>query len=143
MARRSRILKRRMNLKKISIVLSVIIGLTLLNCKQSTAQQSTLLEPQEMQEFLSNDDVLLVDVRTPQEFNSGHIENAINVDFKSSDFAEKVQKLDTTKTLVIYCRSGRRSGMGTPEFVKAGFKEVRDLKGGVLNWQKKGLKLVK
>ena len=132
-----------MNLKKISIVLSVIIGLTLLNCKQTSAQQSTLLEPQEMKEFLSSNDILLVDVRTPNEFNSGHIENAINVDFKSSDFAEKVQKLDTTKTLVIYCRSGRRSGMGTPEFEKAGFKKVYDLKGGVLNWQKNDLKLVK
>ncbi len=132
-----------MNLKKISIVLSVIIGLTLLNCKQTSVQQSTLLEPQEMKEFLSSNDILLVDVRTLQEFSSGHIKNAINIDFKSSDFAEKVQKLDTTKTLVIYCRSGRRSSMGTTEFVKAGFKQVYDLKGGVLNWQKSGLPLAK
>ncbi len=132
-----------MNLKKISIILSVVIGLTLLNCKQSAAQQSTLLEPQEFKEFLSSNEVLLIDVRTPQEFNSGHIENAVNIDFKSPDFAMAVQKLDTTKTLVIYCRSGRRSGMGTPTFVKAGFKQLYDLKGGVLNWQKDGLKLVK
>lgn len=143
MERRSRTLKTRTNLKKLSIVLSVIISFTLLNCKQSAAQQSTLLEPQEMKEFLSSNDVLLVDVRTPHEFNSGHIENAINIDFKSVDFAKEVQKLDVTKTLVIYCRSGRRSGMGTPEFVKAGFKQVYDLKGGVLNWQKNDLKLVK
>ncbi|NNL15340.1 MAG: rhodanese-like domain-containing protein [Flavobacteriaceae bacterium] len=130
-------------MKKLSIVLFVIIGFSLLNCKQTSAQQSTLLEPKEMKEFLASNDVLLIDVRTPQEFKSGHIENAVNVDFKSSDFSEAVQKLDTTKTLVIYCRSGRRSGMGTTEFIKAGFDEVLDLKGGVLNWQKQGLELVK
>lgn len=130
-------------MKKLAIILSVIIGFTLLNCKQTAVQQSTLLEPQEMKEFLSSDDILLVDVRTPKEFNAGHIKNAINVDFKSSKFDEEVQKLDTTKTLVIYCRSGRRSGMSTPDFLKAGFKEVHDLKGGVLNWQKSGLPLAK
>lgn len=121
----------------------MIVGLTLFNCKQSSAQQSTLLEPQEFKEFLTNNDVLLVDVRTPQEFKSGHIENAANINFLSSDFEQNVQKLDTTKTLVIYCRSGNRSGKSTSVFLNAGFNEVRDLKGGVLNWQKSGLELEK
>ena len=132
-----------MNLKKISIILSVVIGLTLLNCKQSAAQQSTLLEPQEFKEFLSANEVLLVDVRTPREFNSGHIENAININFLSAEFEKEIQKLDSTKTLVIYCRSGNRSSKSTSKFVKAGFKQFYDLKGGVLNWEKTGLKLVK
>ncbi len=132
-----------MNLKKISILLSVVIGLTLLNCKQSTAQQSTLLEPQEFKEFLSVNDVLLVDVRTPKEFNSGHIKNAININFLSAEFEKEIKKLDTTKTLVIYCRSGNRSGKSASIFVKVGFDQLYDLKGGVLKWQKNGLKLVK
>ncbi len=132
-----------MKLKKLSIILSVVIGLFLLNCKQSTAQQSTLLEPQEFKEFISTNEVLLVDVRTPREFNSGHIEKAININFLSSEFDEQIQKLDTTKTLVIYCRSGNRSGKSSPKFVKVGFDNLYDLKGGVLNWQKSGLKLVK
>lgn len=123
--------------------MSVIVGITLFNCKQSTAQQSTLLEPQEFKEFLANNEVLLVDVRTPQEFNAGHIENAVNINFLSSDFEQNVQKLDTTKTLVIYCRSGNRSGKSAEVFLNAGFSEVRDLKGGVLNWQKNGLELEK
>ena len=130
-------------MKKISIVLSVVIGLTFFNCKQTAAQHATLLEPMEFKEFLSTNDVLLVDVRTPQEFNSGHIENAINIDFLSSEFDEQIQKLDTTKTLVIYCRSGNRSGKSTSKFVKVGFDQLYDLKGGVLNWEKTGLELVK
>ena len=132
-----------MKLKKLSIILGVVIGLSLLNCKQSTAQQSTLLEPQEFKEFVSANEVLLVDIRTPREFNSGHIEKAININFLSSEFDEQIQKLDTTKTLVIYCRSGNRSSKSTSKFVKVGFDNLYDLKGGVLNWQKSGLKLVK
>ena len=123
--------------------MSVIVGITLFNCKQSTAQQSTLLEPQEFKEFLANNEVLLVDVRTPQEFNADHIENAVNINFLWSDFEQNVQKLDTTKTLVIYCRSGNRSSKSAEVFLNAGFSEVRDLKGGVLNWQKNGLELEK
>jgi rhodanese-related sulfurtransferase len=132
-----------MKLKKLSIILSVVIGLSLLNCKQSKAQQSTMLEPQEFQEFVSANEVLLVDVRTPKEFNSGHIKNAININFLSTEFDEEIQKLDTTKTLVIYCRSGNRSNKSTSKFVQVGFDNLYDLKGGVLNWQKSGLELVK
>lgn len=130
-------------MKKLSLILSIVIGFTFFNCNQSSAQQSTLLEPKEFKEFLATNDVILVDVRTPKEFSSGHIENAININFLSSEFDKKIQKLDTTKTLVIYCRSGNRSGKSTSKLVKAGFKEIYDLKGGVLNWQKSGQKLIK
>ena len=109
-----------MKMRKLSILLGIIIGLTFFTCKQSSAQQSTLLEPHEFKEFVAGNDVLLVDVRTPGEFSSGHIENAININFLSSEFDEEIQKLDTTKTLVIYCRSGNRSGKSTSKLVKAG-----------------------
>ncbi len=130
-------------MSKLSVILTVVIGLSFFNCKQSSAQQSTLLEPQEFREFISNNDVLLIDVRTHGEFSSGHIENAININFLSSEFDDEINKLDTTKTLVIYCRSGNRSGKSTSKLVKAGFKDIYDLKGGVLNWQNSGQKLVK
>lgn len=130
-------------MRKLSVILSIVIGFTFFNCKQSSAQQSTLLEPQQFKEFVSNNEVLLVDVRTPREFNSGHIENAININYLSSEFDSEIKKLDTTKTLVIYCRSGNRSGKSTSKWVKAGFETIYDLKGGVLNWQKSGQKLVK
>lgn len=127
----------------LSIILSIVIGLSFFNCNQSSAQQSTLLKPQEFKDFLANNDVLLLDVRTPGEYSSGHIENAININFLSPEFDEEIKKLDTSKTLVIYCRSGNRSGKSTSKLVKAGFTDIYDLKGGVLNWQKSGLELVK
>ena len=59
---------------------------------------------------VSRSNVQLVDVRTFQEYNSGHIENAINIDFQEEDFSDEIQKIDKDRPVFIYCRSGGRSG---------------------------------
>lgn len=120
-----------------------MLSATFFGCKESSAQQSNLVEPQEMIDVLASKDAHLVDVRTAREFNMGFIENAINIDFSSSNFQVELNKLDNTKPIVVYCRSGRRSGISTNNLVKAGFAEIYDLKGGIINWQKKGHKLIK
>ena len=130
-------------MKKLAIILSFVLTVLFISCKDSTAQQSTLLEPQELIDVLASQDVYFVDVRTSKEFSQGHIANAINIDFKSSSFEEEIKKLDTLKPIVIYCRSGRRSAMSTKILDKVGFDEIYDLKGGVLNWTKQGKALEK
>lgn len=130
-------------MKKIAIIFSIILSITFFGCKESSAQQSKLVEPEEMIEVLTSKDVHLVDVRTAREFNQGFIENAINIDFSSPNFQAELEKLDSTKPIVVYCRSGRRSGISTNNLVKAGFTEIYDLKNGIINWQKKGYKLIK
>ena len=130
-------------MKKIAIVLSVILSITFFGCKETSAQQSKLVEPQEMIDVITSKDVHLVDVRTPKEFQMGFIENAINIDFSSPSFKSELEKLDNSKPIVVYCHSGRRSGISTNTLVEIGFTEIYDLKGGILNWQKKGQKLIK
>lgn len=76
----------------------------------------------------------LLDVRTPGEFNAGHIKTADNIDFTGSDFREKVAKLDREKPILIYCHSGNRSGKASLILKELGFKEVYDLQGGYSNW---------
>jgi rhodanese-related sulfurtransferase len=76
----------------------------------------------------------LLDVRTPSEFNAGHIKAAENIDFTGSDFREKVAKLDREKPVLIYCHSGNRSGKASLILKELGFKEVYDLQGGFSNW---------
>ena len=90
-----------------------------------------------------NSDILLVDVRTPQEFASGHLENAINIDFKSDHFKEEIGKLDRDKEVYVYCRSGGRSAGSAKVMQGMGFKKIYDLKGGILQWQKEDFKVVK
>ncbi len=120
-----------------------MLSATFFGCKESSAQQSKLVEPQQMIDVLATKDVHLVDVRTSSEFQQGFIENAINIDFTSPNFQTELNKLDNTKPIVVYCRSGRRSGISTNNLVKAGFTEIYDLKGGIISWQKKGQKLIK
>ncbi len=130
-------------MKKLAIILSFVLTVLFISCKDSTALQSTLLEPQELIDVLASQDVYFVDVRTSKEFSQGHIANAINIDFKSSSFEEEIKKLDTLKPILIYCRSGRRFALRKKILDKVGFDEIYDLKGGVLNWTKQGKALEK
>ena len=85
---------------------------------------------------IAKEGVQIVDVRTAAEYAEGHIPNAVNIDVYSSDFADKIAKLDKDRTVAIYCRSGRRSKSAAEQAVKRGFKVV-ELDGGVLSWRGK------
>ena len=80
--------------------------------------------------------VQLVDVRTKGEYDEGHIEGALLVDFYSYNFEEQAAaKLSKEKAVAVYCRSGRRSASAAQKLVKLGY-EVINLDGGILAWQR-------
>ena len=86
-------------------------------------------------ELIADDDVVVLDVRTDSEYAEGHIERAINIDFKKDDFIEKAKAtLSTDRTIAIYCRSGRRSANAAGRLADIGYKCV-NLKGGIIAWQ--------
>ena len=86
-----------------------------------------------------SENVILLDVRTPQEYNEGHIAGAINIDQAQGDFINKVEKqLSKDKTIAIYCRSGRRSANAARIMADVGYKLV-NLTGGIIAWQKWGM----
>ncbi len=80
--------------------------------------------------------VVVLDVRTPEEYKAGHIAGATNIDFKAADFADKAGKLDKDKTYVVHCQSGRRSTASLETFKKLGFKNIIHLDGGFAGWEK-------
>jgi rhodanese-related sulfurtransferase len=86
---------------------------------------------------ISTKDALVFDVRTTEEFNLGHIKGSINIDFYDEKlFVYFFQKINKTKPIYIYCRSGNRSKKSSEILKKIGFVKVYDLLGGYKNWIK-------
>ncbi len=90
-----------------------------------------------------NKNIQLIDIRTSKEFFNGHIKNAKNIDVYNPNFKNEINKLDKTKELYIYCRSGNRTGKITKRLEAMGFIKVYDLKGGINNWKKNNQELIK
>ena len=124
------------------IILFVIPLALLLTACGTTGGKVTNLNVTDFAKKISDKSVVVLDVRTPGEFQSEHLENAINVDYEGSNFEGEVQKLDKSKTYAVYCRSGRRSGLATEIMAKDGFKSIFNLDGGIENWQAAGNKVV-
>jgi rhodanese-related sulfurtransferase len=86
--------------------------------------------------------VITLDVRTPGEFMGGFIKGAQNIDFQSGNFENEIVALDKNATYAVYCRSGNRSGQAVKVMHDAGFHNVYNLNGGVIDWTNAGLPLV-
>jgi len=90
-----------------------------------------------------NQEIVLIDVRTPEEFQEGHLEGAKLINFYDTDFQEEIKKLDSAKKYVVYCRSGGRSSKSVSAMKKMGFTDVYNMSGGILAWKRAELELVK
>ena len=76
----------------------------------------------------------IIDVRTSKEYEQGHIQGAQNIDVSAETFITEIQELSKSDTLLVYCRSGRRSLYASQVLVSFGFKKIYDLEGGFLKW---------
>ncbi|BBO78255.1 hypothetical protein DSCW_56720 [Desulfosarcina widdelii] len=105
--------------------------------QKSSAQSISPREFKQLLDERGNDsDVVVLDIRTPREFKSGHIQGAQLLDYYSSDFVEKLKRLDREKTYLVYCRSGNRSGKSLKIFKRLGFQRVYHLETGIVGWLK-------
>lgn len=85
---------------------------------------------------INNSDYVVIDVRTPEEYNIDGIPGAINIDYYNPNFKQNLEKLDYNKKYLIYCRSGSRSGHSAQILKKLGFNYVYDLDGGMTEYSK-------
>lgn len=85
------------------------------------------------------DGLIVLDVRTPDEFDEGHLEGATMIDFYAPDFADQLADLDPDRPYLLYCRSGNRSGQTTVIMEQLGFTDVADIDGGIVAWGEAGL----
>ena len=86
----------------------------------------------------SNTNVVVLDVRTPREFESGHIKGATNINFNDKDFAKKVAALDKNKTYIIHCAAGGRSGKACEQIKTLDFKNMLHMNEGFNKWKEAG-----
>ena len=126
--------------------LAVVLGVLLISCANN-AQQNNVeqqlnaapvignLNVEQFGELIKDTTVVLLDVRTPQEFAQGCIEGALNIDVKDSLFIKNVQAaIPAGAKVAVYCRSGRRSMMAAEQMLEKGYVPV-NLDGGILAWQ--------
>lgn len=124
------------------LIASFAALILLAGCSSTGSATTVNLNVSEFSQKITEPDVIILDVRTPEEFASGHIEGALNIDFNGGDFANEITRLNPSENYAIYCRSGSRSGQAASIMHKAGFHDVSNLNGGVIDWTNAGLPLV-
>jgi phage shock protein E len=85
----------------------------------------------------ADDSIIIIDVRTQQEYNEGHIPNALLIDIYSPTFPSKISELDKSNNYYIYCRSGSRSLHAGTYMLSQGFTSVQHLEDGIISWTEK------
>jgi rhodanese-related sulfurtransferase len=128
-------------------VLVSLAALWLLGCSYSQVVDVHHLSALEAKTLIDqnrgNSDFVILDLRTPKEFASGHIAGAVMLDYYSPEFQQGLQQLDRSKRYLIYCRTGNRSSRTLRLIDQMGFKSVYHLKDGIVDWNRQKLPLAK
>lgn len=96
------------------------------------------VSPDEAEKVIHDASPVVIDIRTKDEFDEGHLPGALNVDFLSPEFKKTLQTLDKSKTYLVYCQSGGRSGRSMKAFRDGGFAKVYHMNAGFSAWQAAG-----
>ena len=122
-------------MKKLKYTLLLLVLFAMSSCVRVTHTDGSFkrLDVEEFKEFIADSTVQLVDVRTAEEYNSGHIPGSINIDVLKGH-EELAATLDPERPVALYCRSGRRSENAGWVLEKAFFRNVVDLEGGYNAW---------
>jgi rhodanese-related sulfurtransferase len=112
----------------------------LCSCHGQTAKNHETIAPKAFAEKIkTTQKAQILDVRTPEEFASEHIDNAVNVNWNANDFIAKSTTYDKTKPVFVYCKSGGRSKQASEKLQELGFTKIYELQGGILKWNADGL----
>ncbi len=137
-------------MKRLLLVLLVIAVTLTLGCAKTSPEITADITPQPsqiiadittdqaftlIQENQDNPDFFIIDVRTQAEFEQGHIENAINIDYYSDTFQDELNNLDKDKTYLVYCKVGGRSKDALAIMKELGFMEAYNMQGGIDQWK--------
>ncbi len=105
------------------------------NIQAQTAAKEETLPSKKFDKRMKKRNTVVMDVRTAEEYASGHIPNSLNIDVQQEDFTSRIQSLDKSKTYLLYCRSGKRSAKALNIMKENGFDKVYHLEGGITAWK--------
>lgn len=121
----------------------ILFSLILPSCSARQDEVITALSAKEASNLIEkhkgNPEFIIIDIRTPGEYQSGHLKDSIMIDFYSKSFVENIGGLDRKKSYLVYCRSGNRSARSMDLFKKLKFQKIYHLSSGIKSWYAAGL----
>ncbi len=132
-------------MKKTIALLAALAGLVVGGCSIKSIKTSGYrnVTTDVFESQIKSENVQILDVRTKKEFDEGHLAEAKQIDIKNEDFMKTAKTvLDKSKTIAVYCRSGKRSANAAKQLSDAGYKVI-NMKGGILKWESEKKPIVK
>ena len=132
-------------MRRLLALIAALLGVTALlaGCSSSSGSGAvSTVPPAEFVSAMAEPGTVVIDVRTPAEFEAGHVDGATNIDVESGSFDSQIASLPKDTTYAVYCRSGRRSAIAADTMSSAGFTSVVNLDGGVADLQAAGAPIV-
>ena len=121
-------------------IILAVFSFTLFSCQGQESAKVELVEAKAFSEKIANSgEIQLIDVRTPQEFEEQHIDNATNINCNGANFEQKAAQLDKSKPVYVQCKSGGRSAKASAKLSEMGFTKIFELDGGMMKWNAAGL----
>lgn len=126
------------------IYFTAILSIMTLTAQAQFLEQSIVkhVRAAEFLDIIEEDKGQLIDIRTPKEFDIGHIEGAMMIDYYAPSYKTNLDQLDKEKPIYIYCRSGNRTSRSVGLIQQLGFKEIVNLQYGLVDWHNSGYTLV-
>jgi len=122
-------------MRNIWMVFSLVLVMGVSSCQSQESATITKVDNATIKQDVIGKNVQLVDVRTPEEYNSGHIDDAVNFDLsRQKSFLEQINTLDKDKPVYLYCAVGSRSAYAAKILEREGFTKIFDYSGGYMDW---------